>query len=81
MEIAGIDDKRQITAVLAGTLAGGFLPAQLIYCGTTAACLPKVEFPDDRQITYTHNHWANEDTMMSYIHNVLLPYTNLHHIF
>ena len=75
VEIAGIDDKHQITTVLAGTLAGGYPPTQLIYLGTTPACLQKVEFPDDWQITYTHNHWANEDTVMSYIHSQCTTYT------
>ena len=31
VEIAGIDDKRQITAVFPGKLVGDFLPSQLIY--------------------------------------------------
>ncbi len=47
VEIAGIDDKRQITAVFAGTLASEFLPPQLIYKGKTPRCLPNVEFPKD----------------------------------
>ena len=33
VEIAGLDDKRQITAVFAGSLTGDFLPIQLIYQG------------------------------------------------
>ena len=35
VKIAGIDDKRQITVVLAGILAGELLPLQLIYQGKT----------------------------------------------
>ena len=35
VEISGIDDKRQITAVFACSMAGEFLPLQLIYKGTT----------------------------------------------
>ena len=31
VEIAGVDDKRQITAVFVGSLTGDFLPPQLIY--------------------------------------------------
>ena len=45
VEIAGIDDKRQITAVFGGTMAGDFLPPQLIYQGKTSKCLPSVDFP------------------------------------
>lgn len=33
VEIVAIDDKRQITAVFAGSLTGDFLPPQLIYTG------------------------------------------------
>ena len=47
VKIAVIDDKRQITVVLAGTLAGELLPLQLIYQGKTEKCLPKVKFPED----------------------------------
>ena len=35
-------DKRQITALLAGTAAGDFLPEQLIFQGKTNAVHPKV---------------------------------------
>ena len=61
VEITGKDDKRQITAVLAGTVNGNFLPVQLIYKGTTKRCLPTFKFPDDWDINYSHNHWCNED--------------------
>ncbi len=33
VEIAGVDDKRQITAVFAGIRNGNFLPPQIIYAG------------------------------------------------
>ena len=49
VSIAGIDDKRQITAVFTVTLDGQFLPVQLIYQGSTKACLPRVKFPTDWQ--------------------------------
>ena len=45
VEGIGKDDKRQLTAVLAGTLHRDFLPSQIIYQGTTPRCLPKYEFP------------------------------------
>jgi hypothetical protein len=72
--IIALDDKRQLTAVFTCSLAGEFLPPQIIYEGKTPACLPKVKFPPDWHITYTHNHWANEDSMLDYFHSVLLPY-------
>ena len=74
VEIAGVDDKRQFTALLAGTLAGQFLPAQLIYAGKTPACMPKTSFPSDGHVTFTPNQWSNEDTMLAYIENVIVPY-------
>ena len=40
VEIAGANDKRQITAVFCGTLTGDFLPLQLIYKGKTPRCHP-----------------------------------------
>ena len=72
--IAGISDKRQITAVLCGTLAGDFLPPQLIYQGKTTACNPRYKFPDNWNITCTTNHWSNEETMIEYILKNCIPY-------
>jgi len=43
VEVVRKDDKKQITAVLAGTLDGDF---QVIYQGTTPRCLPKYDFPE-----------------------------------
>ena len=74
VEIAGINDKRQITAVFAGSLTGDFLPVQLVYKGTTTKCLPSVSFPPKWHITATHNHWCNEDTMVEYISKIIFPY-------
>ena len=68
VEIAGIEDKRQITAVFACTMSGKFLPMQLIYKGTTRKCLPKhVEFPSDWDVTNTSNHWANENSYLNFL--------------
>jgi len=72
--ISGLGDKRQITAVFAGTLSGMFLPPQLIYEGKTKACLPKVDFPPGWDITCTANHWANEESMKRYIRKIIVPY-------
>ena len=60
VEIIAKDDKRQITAVFAGTYTGNFLPPQVIYQGKTPRCLPQYEFPPQWNITYTENHWSNE---------------------
>ena len=71
--ISGLGDKWQITAVFSGTLSGMFLPPQLIYEGKTKACLPKVDFPQGWDITYTANHWANEESMKRYIKKIIVP--------
>ena len=74
VHITGKDDKRQLTATLTVTVNGEMLPAQMIYGGKTPACVPSLDFPSRWHITFTQNHWANEDTMLAYIHNILLPY-------
>ena len=74
VEIAGIDDKRQITAVFGGTMAGDFLPPQLIYQGKTSKCLPCVNFPSSWHITFTENHWSNEKATVDYLEKILFPY-------
>ena len=74
VEIAGIDDKRQITAVFGGTMAGEFLPPQIIYQGKTSKYLPSVDFPSDWHITFTENHWSNEKVMVDYLEKILFPY-------
>ena len=59
---------------LAATMAGDFLPPQLIYKGTTRACLPANKFPVCWHVTYTHNHWCNEDTVKLYIEKIIVPF-------
>ena len=74
IEVAGIDDKRQITAVFAAAATGEFLPMQLIYAGKTPKCLPKFPFPKDWSITFTENRWSNEETMKDYVVKIIVPY-------
>ena len=74
VEIVGISDKLQYTALFCGTLASDFLPLQVIYQGKTAASLPQYDFPDDWHVTYTPNHWSNETKMKEYIEKIILPY-------
>ena len=63
VEIAGIDDKHQITAVFACTMSSKFLPMLLIYKGITQKCLPKsVDFPSNWDVIFTSNHRANKIT-------------------
>jgi len=57
-------------------MKGRLLPTQVIYVGKTPACLPKVDYPNDWYLTYTENHWSNEQTMLGYLYNILIPYVN-----
>ena len=74
IEVIGANDKRQITAVFCGSMVGDFLPLQLIYGGKTNRCHPKFQFPLDWDITNSQKHWSNEDTMIRYFENILVPY-------
>jgi hypothetical protein len=75
VEIAGADDKRQITVVFGNTMSGDFLPVQVIYSGKTKRSVPtSITFPKDWHVTYTQNHWANETTTEAYINQLLFPY-------
>ena len=47
IDVAGIDDKCQITAVLTVSLDGNYLPVQLILQGNTTASLPRAKPPSD----------------------------------
>ena len=57
-------------------MSGKLLPTQVIYAGKTPACLPKGTYPKDWYLTYTENHWSNEQTMLGYLHNILMPCVN-----
>ena len=72
--IAHNDDKRQLTAVLAITAAGDYLPPQLLYQRKTPKCHPNVAFPDGWDVWYSENHWSNETTMKRYIDKVIVPF-------
>ena len=72
--INGMADKRNITAVLSVALDGTFLPPQLIYTGLTARSQPTVQFPENFHVTQNAKHWSNEDTMIQFLENIILPY-------
>lgn len=72
VEVKGIKNKQQITAVLCGSMIGDYLPIQLIYKGSTSRCHPNsVNFPRDWHITHSPKHWSTESTMVEY---VIVPY-------
>ena len=74
--IAGHNDKRQITAVMCGAFTGEMLPIQLVYKGTTKRCHPPYNFPGNWLISHSPNHWSNEETMVEYINEVIVPYVD-----
>ena len=74
VEIAAVDDKRQITAVLICTLTVIFLPVQFIYEGKTEKYHPSVSFLSSLHIIHTDNHWANESTTLEYLCLIIIPY-------
>ena len=76
VEVVAKDDKRQLTAVFAGSLSGNFLPPQLIYEGKTERCHPQFKFPAGWHITNSANHWSNEDTMKEYVEMIIIPYVD-----
>ena len=76
IKIAGLQDKRQITAVMCGSIIGEILPPQLIYVGKTARCHPRISFPHNWVITHSSNHWSNEETMLQYIRDVIVPFVD-----
>ena len=74
--VVGLEDKREITVLLATTAAGTLLPPQVIYQGKTTGCLAKVAFPDKWHITHSESHWSTEHTMLEYLENIITPYVS-----
>ncbi|MGH0147528.1 UNVERIFIED_CONTAM: hypothetical protein FKN15_010827 [Acipenser sinensis] len=76
IEIAGMDDKQQITEVFCSSMTGTFLPPQLLYEGKTIGCHPYYTFPLDFDVWHTPTHWSNEETMLCYIEHIIVPYVS-----
>lgn len=79
VEVLGADDKRQITACIASSLDGTFLPLQLIFQGKTPRCLPNETLGSlaaNFHLTFSENHWSNQKTMQEYVENVIVKYAN-----
>ena len=75
VDVAGIGDKRQITITVAGTMSGQVLPFQVLYEGKTERCHPSNStFPEGFDIWHTPNHWANAQTSIRFIENIIVPY-------
>ena len=72
--VIGIEDKREITALLAVTATGTLLSPQLIYQGKINGCHPKISFPANWNITHSESHRSTEATMLEYIDKIIVPY-------
>ena len=67
--------KKQITGFSAVSMTGDFLQMQLIYEGKASRCLLKdVEFPKELDVTFTPNHWSNDEKSKQLLNNVIFPY-------
>lgn len=67
VDIIGLEDKREITALLGSKADGCLLPPQILYQGKTDQCHAKYPFPDDWDIYHTENHWSTEESMVRYV--------------
>ena len=72
--VVGLEDKREITVVLAATATSTLLPPQVIYQGKTSGCHAKVTFPEKWHITHRDTHWSTERTMLEYIESIIISY-------
>ena len=73
--VKGLNDKRNITLTLVVTLAGSFLPFQIIYAGKTKASQPRdVRFPRGFCLSQNPSHWSNEEETLKLIREVINPY-------
>ena len=73
--IAGLSDKRNITLTFVVSLAGEFLPMQIIYSGKTKQSQPRgFVFPKGFSVTQNPKHWSNEQETLKLIDEVIHPY-------
>ncbi|CAC5358497.1 unnamed protein product [Mytilus coruscus] len=55
----------------------GFVKRKRNQSRKTDRCLPKgVDFPSTWDVTCTETHWSNEDTMIQFVNNVIVPYVD-----
>ena len=67
--------KKQVTETFTVTMSGRFLPMQLIYEGKSPRCLPQgITFPENFNLTFTPNHWSNEDKVIEHLEKVVFPF-------
>ena len=75
MAIKGLTDKCNITLNFVISLAGEFLPMQIIYVGKTTACHPcVVSFPSGFCVSQNPKHWSNEEETLKLIDKIIHHY-------
>ncbi len=70
IDTIGLEDKREITILLAISLTGELISPQVINAGKTPRCHPHVNIPPGWNITHSASHWSNRDTMLEYIEKI-----------
>lgn len=79
MSLLGMDEKRQVTVVLAATMEGEMLPCQVVFKGKTGASLPppasrKYMEDEGHKFTCTDTHWSTLESMQDYVDEIVVPY-------
>ena len=75
MPLVGKGKKKQVTGTFTVTMSGLFLPMQLIYEGKSPRCFPQgITFPENFNLTFTPNHWSNEDKVIELLEKVVFPF-------
>jgi hypothetical protein len=77
ISVLGLEDKREITALLGISLGNKLLPPQVIYAGKTHKCHPQISFPPEWNVTHSPSHWSTTSTMIEYVDAVLCPFFSL----
>ena len=83
MSVIGRDEKQAFTILITVTGSGTLLPFQAIYQGKTARSCPNSESPCYQSAiaagflfepSGTKTYWSNQQTMQSFVNNILAPY-------
>ena len=74
IEIVALQGKRQIIAVMCGSLMGMLLPFQLTCTGKTSRCHSTYKFC--KLHIRSTNHWSNEETVLQYIQDIIIPFVD-----
>eukprot|EP01084_Bolivina_argentea_P143029 251233_1 len=74
-----LDDKRNITCMLGGAKTGEAMKCQYINKGKTTRCHPKFDeekLPPNMYMDHSYNTWSDEETIMNYAKDVVVPFKN-----